>query len=108
MNEEFNIEKTEKELEVEITPTIRKQFLMQFVQDMLDKKAQEKGYDSIFTCIGYVNSTDETFADEGKKALVWRDKVWRKCYDILADVEQGKRNIPTEKELLAELPTLEW
>ena len=92
------------------TPTveeIQKQ-LTDGVQAHMDKKAQERGYDNIHTACSYVYSTDEIFAREGKACLEWRDKVWRKCYDILALVLAGEREIPTLDELVAELPELNW
>lgn len=80
----------------------------ELVQKHMDKTVQARGYDDVFTCISYVNSTDDTFKAEAQSVLAWRDAVWRMCYSILADVEQGKRDIPSEAELLAELPSLEW
>ena len=78
------------------------------IQNYLDTTAQSRRYDNIFTAISYVNSTDETFAREAHACLVWRDKVWRKCYEILDAVEAGEREIPTVEELIAELPTIDW
>lgn len=78
------------------------------IQKYLDTTAQERRYDNIFTAISYVNSTDEIFAREAQACLVWRDKVWRKCYDILDAVEDGEREIPTIEELISELPKIEW
>lgn len=78
------------------------------VQDYMDKAVQARGYDDVFTCISYINSTDETFKREANIVLAWRDKVWRMCYDILAEVKAGSRAVPTISELLAELPKLEW
>ena len=78
------------------------------VQSYMDSKAQERGYDNIHTACSYVNSTDEVFKAEGTACLAWRDQVWRKCYDILAEVKQGKRAVPTLEEVIAELPVLVW
>ena len=78
------------------------------IQKYLDTIAQSRRYDNIFTAISYVNSTDETFAREAQACLVWRDKVWRKCYDILDAVEAGEREVPTIEELIAELPKINW
>ena len=78
------------------------------VQKHMDKKAQERGYDNIHTACSYVNSTDEIFKAEGTACLAWRDQVWRKCYDILAEVKTGKRAVPTLEEVIAELPVLVW
>ena len=82
--------------------------LTQVVQNYMDKTVQTRGYDNIHTACTYANSTDETFKAEGTACVVWRDAVWRKCYDILAEVKAGTREIPTEEELLAELPALNW
>ncbi len=78
------------------------------VQNYMDKAVQAKGYDDVFTCISYVDSTDEIFRREAQAVLAWRDKVWRLCYDILAEVNAGQRAVPSESELLAMLPKLEW
>ena len=78
------------------------------VQDYMDKSVQARGYDDVFTCISYINSTDTVFKREANIVLAWRDKVWRMCYDVLADVNAGRRAVPSETELLAELPKLEW
>lgn len=78
------------------------------VQNYMDKKAQERGYDNIHTACSYAYSTDEVFAKEGKACLEWRDKVWRTCYDILAQVIGGLREVPTLEEVLAELPAFNW
>lgn len=78
------------------------------VQNWMDKTVQARNYDNIHTACTYVNSTDETFKAEGTACLAWRDEVWRSCYNILNDVLSGQREIPTEEELIAELPKLEW
>lgn len=78
------------------------------VQNWLDKTVQNRNYDSIHTACTYAYSTDEIFKKEGTACLVWRDSVWRTCYNILNEVLAGTREIPTEEELIAELPKLEW
>lgn len=82
--------------------------LTQVVQNYMDKTVQTRGYDNIHTACTYASSTDETFRAEGTACVAWRDAVWRKCYDILAEVKAGTREVPTEEELLAELPALNW
>lgn len=86
---------------------IRKQ-LTNIVQLYLDDTVSKRGYYNILTACSYSNSTDPIFAAEGQACVKWRDNVWTKCYDILAEVKAGTREIPTEEELLAELPVLEW
>lgn len=78
------------------------------VQAFMDETVQTRNYDTIHTACTYANSTDHVFAAEGLACVKWRDSVWRKCYDVLAEVNAGSRAIPTAKELIAELPVLEW
>ena len=78
------------------------------VQEYMDKTAQERHYDDIFTAVSYVNSSDPVFAAEASALLLWRDQVWRLCYTMLDEVKTGVRPIPNVTELLAELPKFEW
>ena len=90
---------TEEEIQANLT---------QAVQEYMDKKAQERHYDDIFTAISYVNSSDPVFAAEASALLLWRDQVWRLCYTMLDEVKAGVRPIPSVTELLEELPKFEW
>ena len=78
------------------------------IQSMLDETAQERGYDNILSLCTYATSPTAKFAAEGQAGISWRDEVWAKGYAILADVESGARAIPTESELLSELPSFVW
>jgi len=92
------------------TPTeaeIQKQ-LTDAVQNYMDTTVQARNYDNINSACTYANSTDHIFAAEGVACVKWRDAVWRKCYDMLAEVKAGTRAIPTAEEVIAELPALEW
>lgn len=82
--------------------------MTQFVQNFMDVKVQERGYDSILSACSYVNTGIERFDREGEICRVWRSAVWNKCYEILADVQSGKIGIPTEEDLIEMLPKLEW
>ena len=78
------------------------------IQSMLDDKAKERNYDSILSLCTYATSPTAKFSAEGQAGVAWRDDVWAKGYTILADVESGVRSIPTETELLSELPVFTW
>lgn len=102
----------EVEPEVEYVPTqeeiearIQKQ-LTDAVQHVLDAKAQELLYDSCLSVCSYIDTGVQKFDDEGRAFRAWRSQVWAKGYEILAQVQEGKREIPTEEELIAELPEL--
>lgn len=83
------------------------QILTNEVQKHMDKAAQSRGYDNIFTAIGYLNSTNEQFRSEAVAFNGWRDAVWVKCHQMLAEFEAGSRPMPRSvDEVLAELPEL--
>ena len=76
------------------------------VQHILDTKAQELLYDNCLSVCSYIDTGVQKFDDEGKAFRAWRSQVWAKGYEILAEVREGKREIPTEEQLIAELPEL--
>lgn len=76
------------------------------VQAYLDRSAAEYGYDNIVSLCSYASSSDARFAQEGRAGSALRDAVWRRCHELLAEVEGGTRGMPTDEELLAELPSL--
>lgn len=78
------------------------------VQSHLDAKARERNYDGILSLCTYATSVIPKFAAEGQAGVEWRDAVWAKCYEILADVQAGTRPTPTAEQLIAELPGFTW
>lgn len=78
------------------------------VQNMMDRTAQTRGYDSIFTLCSYSNSTNPKFAAEATAAVKWRDAVWKKCYEIEDAVDAGTIPAPSLEELLKMMPSINW
>ena len=76
------------------------------VQHVLDTKAQELLYDNCLSVCSYIDTGVAKFDAEGRAFRAWRSAVWAKGYEILAQVQAGQRAIPTEAELIAELPQL--
>lgn len=76
------------------------------VQNYLDTKARERNYDNILSLCTYATSTNEKFRREGQAGVEWRDAVWNKCYEILAEVQVGTRTAPAD--IIAELPIFTW
>lgn len=89
----------------EVQAQIQKQ-LTDAVQHVLDSKAQELNYDSCLSVCSYIDTGVARFDAEGKTFRAWRSAVWAKGYEILAQVQSGERTIPSEEELIAELPEL--
>ena len=78
------------------------------VQDLLDKTAQSRGYDNTYTCLSYLQSTDETWRREANAFNEWRDSVWRECHYVIAQVKAGQMEKPTISELLRMFPEIDW
>lgn len=78
------------------------------VQRHLDETARERGYDNILSLCTYATDPDPTFAAEGQAGVEWRGACWKAAQDVLNDVTAGTRGVPTEAELIAELPGFTW
>ena len=89
----------------EIAKQVQKE-LTDAVQRVLDSKAQELNYDNCLSVCSYIETGVAKFDAEGKAFRAWRSSVWAKGYEILAQVQAGQRGIPTEAELISELPEL--
>ena len=77
------------------------------VQAYLDQTAQSRDYDTTYTCLSYLSSTDATWNREAHAFNAWRDQVWRKCHEILNAVMAGAPK-PSVAELIALLPVIDW
>lgn len=75
------------------------------VQNLLDTKAEERGYDNIVSACSYAGYNNP-FRAEGEAYGIWRANCWQVGYQILAEVEAGTRPMPTIEEVLAEMPLL--
>ena len=78
------------------------------VQSHLDETAQERGYDNTYTCLSYMNSTDEKWNRESNAFNAWRDSVWHKAHEILDAVMCGAIPQPMVEEVIAQLPKIAW
>lgn len=89
---------------VEITDQIWQARKSDVIQRHLDLTAQGYGYNNIFTATTYATSLSPKFGPEGTAFRDWRDVVWAVGYQIIADVKTGLRTMPTDDELIVELP----
>jgi hypothetical protein len=62
------------------------------------------GYNNLERMAVYLSSTNPTWAAEAAAAPKWVTALWEKALVIQADVEADKRPIPSEIELIAEMP----
>lgn len=78
------------------------------VENYLNSKVLERDYKSVIHACSYAESTVPQYKAEALSVVAWRDSVWIKAYSIQEEVLNGQRDVPSENELLAELPSLEW
>jgi len=81
---------------------------MDAVQEHLDTTAQERNYGGILSLCTYATSPNTTFATEGQAGVAWRDACWTYATQVLSDVNNNIRTMPTIEELIQELPTITW
>lgn len=86
----------------------KQQAIVNEVQGLLDQTAQQRFYDNMDSLVSYAGDPDLVFDAEGSAGKAWRSAVWRKCYQILADVQAGTRPEPTLQDVLDELPAMVW
>lgn len=90
------------------TPEQAERRLQHSVQSHLDDTVKTRGYDGILSACTYATSSFEKFRLDGQAAVEWRDAVWSMCYQVLADVQAGIKPMPTEDDLIALLPMIDW
>lgn len=76
----------------------------QHVQSYLDKTAQLRGWDTIYTAAiraGYSGP----YQTEGVAFGEWMDACWITAHSLLAEVQNGERSIPTPEEVIGLLPS---
>lgn len=78
------------------------------VHAYMDSVAGERGYDSILSLCSYATSSVPRFQAEGQAGVLWRDACWQLGHELIAQVRAGEAPIPTEAELLAMLPPMQW
>ena len=91
------------------------------IQNALDSKAQERGYDSLDSAVGrYASPTPtldpsdvhfaqaEIWRKESNALKVWNSQVWSSAYMQLSSVQSGNTPMPTPEQAVAQLPPFTW
>ena len=80
------------------------------VDDHLQELASSRGYDDVKSCVGYFNSTDETFQREARAMTVYRDHLYRTCYNIMDQCKKGEIDYRTVtlEYILSLIEPIDW
>lgn len=82
--------------------------LAALVQQRLDAFARTRRYDNMMSLCSYATSAKLARAAEAAYGVLMRDQTWDAAIAIETAVMAQTRPVPTEAELLAELPALAW
>lgn len=76
----------------------------------LQELSSSRGYDDVKSLCGYYNSTDETFQREARAMTVYRDHLYRTCYNIMDQCEKGEIDYRTVtlEYILSLIDPIEW
>jgi len=74
-----------------------------WIQEYLDQKAQERGYDDIKSVRSYTGYTNK-FQTECIDIAQWCSDCWDVSIQGMNDIINGTSPIPTQSELIASLP----
>lgn len=88
-------------------PVLTQESYTNAAQRLLNEKALEAGYDSIYTAISYEGDAYQKFNDEALSFKAWRSAVWVKSIEVLGKVESGEITQPSIDEFIAMLPNKE-
>lgn len=113
MRLEYNVvtgEVTEHEdAEVIVIPETNEQTIASLesvIDKYLDEQAKSLSYESIKTIVTYRDDPNPKFKAEGVAGLQLRSAVYTSSIQLIEDVINGIKAVPTEEELLASLPKI--
>lgn len=78
------------------------------IDNYIDQVVQTRKYNSIVSCASYATSNHPKYGPEARAAVAWRDAVWDYCEQLITNVLSGQIPMPTDAELIAGLPKLNW
>ena len=80
------------------------------IDEHLQELASSRGYDDVKSCVGYFNSTDETFQKEARAMTLYRDHLYRTGYNIIEKCQKGEIDYHTVtlEYVLSLIDPIEW
>ena len=80
------------------------------IDEHLQELASSRGYDDVKSCVGYFNSTDETFQKEARAMTLYRDHLYRTGYNIIEKCQKGEIDYRTVtlEYVLSLIDPIEW
>jgi hypothetical protein len=78
------------------------------VKRFCDAEAQTQGFDDLTEACLFSFANNQALKNKGQAARAWKEAVKLYIRQVIQDVINDVREIPTTDELLAELPTITW
>lgn len=80
--------------------------LEKLIDKYLDDEAKSLRYESIKTIVSYRDDPNPKFKAEGVAGYLLRSAVYTSSIQLIEDVTNGLKEVPTEAELIASLPKI--
>jgi hypothetical protein len=78
------------------------------VKRFTDEEAQTQGFDDLIEACLFSFASNTALKNKGLAARAWKENIKLYLKQVVQDVQNDVRPIPTTTELLAELPTITW
>lgn len=82
----------------------------ELVEAWMNSVVAERGYGSLLAACSYSVSSVQQWKNEAMACIVWRDAVWNRCYELMAQFssDENASSIPRNDDFLKMLPQIDW
>lgn len=91
-----------------VPPPIDEAEARRIIAEHMDNVVRARGYFSIGTACAWVDSDSAIVKAQAEACVKWRDQIGDKVRQILYEIATGLRPVPTQSQLISEMPAMQW